>query len=93
MQSLRKIKSIKIRPEESRWIRELLEINKSNPYLLHNKFDKWYFDFLFKMYPEINSHTYSSLDWSLRMTKYVMETGSEIEAHNEGSEYRLSWNE
>lgn len=51
-------------------------------------------DALMETYPEIdNNHTYSTLGWTIEMSKIVIRTNAEIESDNSGSKYRLSWNE
>lgn len=96
MQSITKL--IKIKPIEYNWVHNFLSIVKCNPdikkIITSKQIDNYFMDELMGLYPEINNnHTYSTLGWTIEMTKIVIKTNADIEADNSGSEYRLSWNE
>lgn len=96
MQSINKL--IRIKSTEYNWVHNLLSIVKSDSVakniIINKQVDNYFLDILMKSYPEIDTnHTYSTLGWTIEMTKLVIKTNSEIKEDNSGSEYRLSWNE
>lgn len=94
---MQSVKLIRIRPVEFNWIRNLSNIIQHDANLkmviLNKKIDTDFMENLMEKYPEINDHTYSTLKWTAEMTKIIIKTNSQIEKSNEGSYYRLNWNE
>lgn len=92
MQSVTKL--IKIKPIEHKWVHNFLSVVKCNPdikkIITSKQIYNYFMDELMELYPEINNnHTYSTLGWTIEMTKIVIRTNAEIEEDNSGSEYRL----